>query len=202
MGGDMGSHWSEYYDAVSNRPPRDTLLKALALFDMGPEGERFAVDLGCGAGADTREMLRRGWCVTAIDREPDGIRRLTNSVPVEHRHLLQTRVSPFERLHELPPCNLINASFSLPFCAPQHFGILWQAIVSALRPRGRFAGNLFGERDDRAYDTRMTFHTRADVERLLDPFKVEYLHEEERAVATALGDTKHRHAFHIVARKH
>jgi hypothetical protein len=147
-------------------------------------------------------MLRRGWCVKAIDREPDGIRRLTDSVPVEYRHLLQTRVSPFERLHELPSCNLINASFSLPFCAPEHFGILWQAIVLALRPRGRFAGNLFGERDGWAHDTRMTFHTRAEVERLLDSFKVEHLYEEERDGTTALGDAKHWHAFHIVARKH
>lgn len=197
----MGSNWSDYYDAMANRPPRDTLLKALALFDMGPEGARFAVDLGCGAGADTREMLRRGWRVAAIDREPDGIRRLIGSVPVEHCHLLQTLVSPFERLRELPACDLINASYSLPFCAPDHFHVLWQAVVSALRPRGRFAGNLFGERDGWARDTRMTFHTRAEVEQLLDSFKVEHLHEEERDGATALGDAKHWHAFHIVARK-
>lgn len=197
----MGSNWSAYYDAVSNRPPRDTLLKALSLFDMGPEGGRFAVDLGCGAGADTREMLRRGWRVVAIDREPDGIRRLNDSVPVESRHRLQTRVSPFEDLRELPACDLINASFSLPFCAPEHFGVLWHIIMSALRPRGRFAGTLFGERDGWANDARMTFHTRAQVERLLAPFKAEYLHEEERDGTTALGDAKHWHAFHIVACK-
>jgi trans-aconitate methyltransferase len=197
----MESNWSAYYDAVSSRPPRDTLLKALALFDMGPEGERFAVDLGCGAGADTREMLRRGWRVLAIDREPDGVRRLTDSAPVEHMHLLQTQVSPFEQLSNLPASDLINASYSLPFCAPDHFKVLWQAVTSSLRQRGRFAGNLFGDRDGWAHDTRMNFHTRAQVELLLQPFKVEHLHEEDRDGMTALGEAKHWHAFHIVACK-
>jgi trans-aconitate methyltransferase len=36
----------------------------------------FAVDLGCGAGRDTAELLRRGWRVLAIDAEAEAIRRL------------------------------------------------------------------------------------------------------------------------------
>jgi SAM-dependent methyltransferase len=198
---DSTGNWSDYYDAVASRPPRDTLLKALALFDAGPDGSRFAIDLGCGSGADTREMLRRNWEVLAMDREPEAIRRLLIGVSPEGRRMLKTQMVAFEHVCELPSCDLINASFSLPFCASDHFDTLWGAIIAALRPRGRFAGTLFGVRDGRAGSENMTFHTREQVEAMLSPFKIEFLFEEERDGKTALGHSKHWHAFHIVARK-
>ena len=193
------SNWHDFYDAVENRPPHDTLLKALALFDGGPERERFAIDLGCGSGRDTREMLRRGWRVFAIDREAEGISRLIESVPAEQSSRLQTQVTSFEALEHLPDCDFVNASFSLPFCAPAHFDALWTMIVAAIQARGRFAGIFFGERDGWVNEPAMTFHTRAQVETMLYPFKVEQLVEEDRDGTTALGDTKHWHTFQAVA---
>lgn len=195
------SDWSGFYDAVAHRPPHDTLLKALALFDGGPDRERFAVDLGCGEGRDTREMLRRGWRVLAIDREPEGIQRLLNRTPDDQQARLQTQVAAFERLTEIPPCDLVNASYCLPFCSPDYFSALWCMIVAAIQPRGRFAGSLFGVRDGWAGDAAMTFHTREQVEALLRPFKIEMLLEEERDGRTATGDPKHWHSFQIVAFK-
>jgi SAM-dependent methyltransferase len=195
--------WSDFYDAVAKRPPRDTLLKALAKFDMGAPTEQFAIDLGCGSGADTREMLRRGWTVLAIDREAEGIQRLCMSITDEQMLLrLITRVVGFEKISDLPACDLVNASFSLPFCQPAHFDNLWQCVVCALRPRGRFAGTLFGVRDSWAATERMmTFHTRKQVDALLNPFVVEDFIEAERDGNTAVGESKHWHVYHIVARK-
>lgn len=194
--------WSDFYDAVARRPPHDTLLKALAKFDMGAPVDQFAIDLGCGSGVDTREMLRRGWTVLAIDREAEGIARLTMSIPEDQRMKLETRVVAFEKISDLPACDLVNASFSLPFCQPAHFDPLWQCIMCALRPRGRFAGTLFGEHDSWMQTERMmTFRTRAQVDAMLAPFMVEDLIEAERDGNTATGETKHWHVFHIVARK-
>lgn len=195
------SNWHSFYDAVEHRPPHDTLLKALALFDGGPERERFAIDLGCGSGRDTREMLRRGWRVLAVDREAEGIARLSESVPAEHASRLQTQVSAFESLNSLPDCDFVNASFSLPFCAPSHFDTLWNMIVAVIQPRGRFAGTFFGERDGWATEPAMTFHTRSQVEAMLHEFKIEQFVEEDRDGKTALGDTKHWHTFQVVAFK-
>ena len=47
----------------------------------------------------------------------------------------------------------------------------------------------------------MTFHTRSQVERLLESFEIEHLLEEESDGKTALGDTKHWHTFEVVAFK-
>lgn len=194
--------WSDFYDAVTNRPPRDTLLKALAKFDMGAPTAQFAIDLGCGSGADTREMLRRGWTVLAIDREAEGIARLRMSIPDDQLVRLRTRVIAFEKIDDLPACDFVNASFSLPFCLPARFDGLWQCIERALQPRGRFAGTLFGTHDSwAAAEHAMTFKTREQVDWLLKSFVVEDLMEVERDGKTATGEPKHWHVFHIVARK-
>lgn len=194
--------WSDFYDAVANRPPHDTLLKALAKFDMGAPVEQFAIDLGCGSGIDTREMLRRGWTVLAIDREAEGIARLTMSIPEDQKYRLESRVIAFEKINDLPECDFVNASFSLPFCQPACFDGLWLCMLLALRPRGRFAGTLFGVNDSWAATERMmTFKTRAQVDALLAPFIVEDFIEAERDGNTATGEKKHWHVFHIVARK-
>jgi tellurite methyltransferase len=193
------THWHDFYNAVEHQPPHNTLLKALALF--ADERERFAIDLGCGSGRDTLELLRLGWRVLAVDRESEGIERLQKSVSPHQQFKLQTRVASFEGLHDLPECDFINASFSLPFCAPTHFAGLWEMIVCALGSRGRFAGTFFGEHDSWAGEPSMTFHSRAQLEAMLESFEIEQLLEEESDGKTALGDTKHWHTFEVVAFK-
>ena len=66
----MTGGWGRYYEVAKGGAPRETLRLALDLFESeGGEGERLAVDLGCGEGRDTLELLRRGWRVLAIDDE-------------------------------------------------------------------------------------------------------------------------------------
>src|SRR5204862_391013 len=74
-----------------------------------------AIDLGCGDGTETAELLRRGWRVLAIDAEPDGVRRLRQRVPVTDAARLDARVVRFEDLGPLPGADLVHAAWSLPF---------------------------------------------------------------------------------------
>src|SRR5262249_6611539 len=84
--------WPAYFKAVEAKPARDPLLKALENFDKEDAGQpaglvgtrndpppppttkqRLAIDLGCGSGRDTLELLRRaggGWRVLATDATP------------------------------------------------------------------------------------------------------------------------------------
>jgi tellurite methyltransferase len=199
--------WKGYFSAVLGKPPRDTLLDALAAFEGGPPvpgGSHFAIDLGCGEGRDTLELLRRGWHVLAIDLMPEAFNHLIPRIPPEHRPRLQTQVATFESLTLQPSsCDLLNASFSLPFCTPappEAFPRLWQQITSAIKPRGRFAGQLFGDRDDWARRGDRIHHTRAQVDALFKDFTFEHLREEEKEEADGKGG-KHWHVYHIVARK-
>jgi tellurite methyltransferase len=196
--------WRTYYDNMHGLPPRDTVVTALNAFDAEriPEAARFAVDMGCGEGRDTVEILRRGWRVFAFDGFEEGIRRLRERPDLTPDALarLETTVQRFEEAR-WPTATLINAAYSLPFCPREAFPDLWQRILESLPPGGRFSGQLFGDHDEWAVAEKVTFQTRREAERLLAPLNVELFTEEERDGTTANGRPKHWHVFHIVARK-
>ncbi|MGF1517368.1 MAG: class I SAM-dependent methyltransferase [Nodosilinea sp.] len=193
--------WMQYYQAVEGRPPRPTLVKALEYHDLAADVlPKFAVDLGCGDGRDTVELLNRGWRVLAIDGEAEAIARLRQRSDCA-RTYLETRVQRFETLTLPPDISLVNASFCLPFCPPEQFPDLWDEIVATLARGGRFCGQLFGDQDSWAIYSDMNHHSRDQVNQLLAPFEVEWLEEENHSGKTALGEEKHWHIFNIVARK-
>jgi tellurite methyltransferase len=187
--------WSDYYDAVAERPPHETLVGALDRFEQ----PGFAVDLGCGDGRDTVELLRRGWRVLAIDGESEAIARLRARVG-DAAAELETSVARFEGA-EWPDADLVNSSFSLPFCPPEAFEDVWRRVRESIKPGGRFSGQLFGDRDGWVGTREMTFHTRAEAEALLDGLELERFDEAEADGETALGDPKRWHVFHVIARR-
>jgi tellurite methyltransferase len=187
------SEWSAFYDAVSQRPPHETLLRALDAF----ETPGLAVDLGCGDGRDAVQMLGRGWRVLAIDAEEEAIARLRARVGDDAPGRLETEVARFEDA-TWPQADLVNASFSLPFCAPEHFGGVWRHVVATIHPGGRFSGQLFGDRDEWASRPEMTFLSRSAAERLFERFELERFDEVELDGKTRLGKPKHWHVFHVI----
>ncbi|MEP4380056.1 MAG: methyltransferase domain-containing protein [Alphaproteobacteria bacterium] len=192
--------WAAYYAKTGGRPPRETLMFALDRFDAAPaDATRFAVDLGAGSGRDAIEMLRRGWRVLAIDAETDAIDALKARPDLPPDADLSRMVARFEDA-AWSECDLVNSSFALPLCTPTDFARVWQRIASSLRPGGRFAGQLYGDRDSWVGRDGMTFHTRVQVEALLAGFDIEHFVEEEDDSTTPRGETKHWHVFHIVAR--
>lgn len=193
--------WSAYYQQVHGRPPHETLVQALTLFAQDQPSQPFAIDLGCGAGRDTLALLEAGWHVLAIDAQPEAVQHVRAGTPLAALSRLQTRVAVFAELPPLPPADLVNASFSLPFCHPTHFDTLWANIRQAIRVNGRFAGQFFGENDSWAHDPAKTVHTKVQVQALLQAFEIEMLSERDEDGSTACGDAKHWHIFHVVARK-
>ncbi len=199
----LEERWIRFYKASEGTPAWPALLSALDRFeaDAPDVTGRFAIDLGCGAGRDTLEMLRRGWRILAIDKQPEAIEQVASVVPPELLDRLEGRVAAFEDITTLPQADLINAAFALPFCRPDHFDALWAAIVAALPPGGRFVGQFFGDRDEYVGKPGMTFHTAEQVQELLKPFEIEHLKEREEDGKTRLGEPKHWHVFSVVARK-
>ena len=195
------SRFSPYYDSVEGRPPRPTLLFALDRWQAEHIHARggIAVDLGCGAGRDTAELLRRGFRVRAIDPEPDAIAALTARTDLPHRELLDPVCARMEDA-DWPECDLVNASFALPLCPPDRFPDLWRRIVGSLRPGGRIAGQLYGPEDEWA-NPGLTIVTREELNALLAPFEIELLEEIQRVSETGKGKMKRWHLFNIVARK-
>ncbi|MFP6749819.1 MAG: methyltransferase domain-containing protein, partial [Alphaproteobacteria bacterium] len=192
--------WRAYYQRGVGRPPWETLLNALDRFDAG-QAIGHAVDLGCGGGRDTVEMLRRGWSVLAIDAQASAIETLLARPELARLGAQpQTQVSRFEAAR-WPETDLVNSSFALPLCPKADFLEIWQRIHDGLRPHGRFCGQLYGDRDEWAGDPTNSHFTRAEVDHLLAGYEVEMFHEEETDSRTLRGKAKHWHIFHIVARK-
>ena len=194
--------WSKYYEAVKGKPPAKTLMIALDKFEEGDSLDlpRFAIDLGCGSGRDTIELLKRGWQVLAIDSEESAISYLRNRSDISLLNL-KTEVIAFEEMSLPSSSNLINSSLSLPFCSPENFIVAWNKITESLHKNGRFCGHLFGNKDSWSACEEMTFHTIDEVYGLLIDFEVEYFDEQFFVGETALEGQKKWHIFNIVARK-
>jgi len=190
-------NWDDYYKKIQGRAPRQLLLDTLEKFQSQTALQ--AIDLGSGDGTETAVLLLRGWHVLAVDGEPAGIKRLMDKVPQGAQVHLQTQIAKFEEVI-LPSADLIHASYSIPFCHPDHFPTLWEKISTALNPGGRFAGQFFGVRDSWADNKDMTFHTEAQVRTMLNGFETEHFHEED-ADGQAASGPKHWHVFTVIARK-
>jgi tellurite methyltransferase len=196
---DRGKHWADYYAAIADRAPRRTLLDALARFAPSAS-PLLAVDLGCGDGRDTIELLRLGWSVLAIDAEAAAIARLQSRADLPEGARLSCLCRRFEDA-VWPAADLVNASFCLPLCPPERFPALWRRVLASLKPGGRFSGQLYGDRDGWAGRPGMTHLNRAAAERLLRDLRVELFEEEEADSVTPRGKPKHWHIFHIVAQR-
>jgi SAM-dependent methyltransferase len=191
--------WPAYYAAMVGKPARETLTAALAAFEREGSAPGFAVDLGCGEGRDSLELLRRGWRVLAIDSHPDAFDLMVPRVPAAQRPRLETLLARFESAR-WPAADLVNASYALPFCDPGAFPAVWARITRSLRPSGRFAGQLFGDRHTWASLPDRSHHSEAEARALLRGLEVEEFRVEEKDDAGADGRPIHWHVYHIVAR--
>ena len=182
--------------------PHNTLLLAQQYFEIDEKPSGLAVDLGTGTGRDALFLLKKGWNVLAIDAESLSIEILLNRAQNEQLNHLEVKISPFSDMILPDNIDLINASFSLPFCSPEDFPECWQKIIDHLAIGGRFAGQLFGDKDEWASDPSRTFHTQEQMLHLFkENFVIEYLQVEDGLLPTAAGPMKHWHVYHVVAKK-
>jgi tellurite methyltransferase len=191
--------WGAYYEQLRDRPPRKTLVAALDAFGKTPT-DALAIDLGCGAGRDIVEILRRGWRVIAVDAESEALRQLEARKLPDSEHITPI-VARFEDVPLPLGVHLVNSSFAMPLCEPERFYELWARIREALPAGGRFSGQWYGTRDSWLGRPGMTFLDRDAALALFEGFDLEMFEEEEADGVTPRGNPKHWHIFHIVARK-
>lgn len=198
--------WEEYYEFTKSiEIPRPTLEKAVALFQEEGFSGGVALDLGAGTGRDTLHLLKNNWTVLAVDAQPSALRIITERVDSLSlpREKFIPLLSEFNTLVFPQNVQLINASYSLPYCDHADFPSVWQSIVNSLESGGRFAGQFFGERDIYfSKDPSMTFLSKEELENhFKEHFIIEYFSEEEGLKTLVNGKKEYCHIFHVVAKK-
>jgi hypothetical protein len=76
---DGGTDWAGYYAWSAGREPRPLLLAACE--ELGAGQRRLAIDLVCGEGTDTLELLAHGWSVLAVNAASAGLAVLRARIP-------------------------------------------------------------------------------------------------------------------------
>lgn len=194
---DYKSNWPNFNARQRTRPLRGLCKRVLER--TGEGAGRQAIDLGAGAGIETRAMLERGFRVLALDpaeTSPELIRAAAG----ELGGALEVSSASFEEVTELPAADLIYAGFSLPFCAPETFTKMWQLMLDSLNPGGFLAVNLLGERDAWHPNPEMTFIRQDFLDANLPGCELVYLFEEEGEGVSFAGP-KYWHTFDLIAQK-
>lgn len=185
-------NWEDFYKFTKDRPPWPLLVKAVSL--LTHKGN--ALDLGSGAGRDTRYLLEHGFYVTALDSDPHAIALLAD-FPKDHLRVIQSSFEEFE----FETYDLVNAQFALPFIPREHFHEVFARIKHAIKAGGIFVGQFFGMHDQwNIPGNPMTFLTREQAEDELKGLSVVEFREEDVDGHVADGTPKHWHVFHIIAR--
>jgi tellurite methyltransferase len=193
------SAWTNFHQAALGRPPRELMIRALNFFKAEGRSPGVAVDLGCGSGPDTAELLRRGWQVHAVDAEAEGLRMLRETIPAQATARLHTyaqKVTDFA----FPRCDFVWGSFAYPFCASHGWPQLLERITEALVPGGRIAGDLFGERHAWAAEEGVMVLTERQARNSLQALALEAFDIED-GLRVSGGQVTAWHAFGLIACK-
>lgn len=190
--------WAKFADVTKDHEHHFLVEKAEALVPAD-KGRRYALDLGCGAGRNTRFLLSRGWHVTAVDAEPAAIAAVME-IKNENLRVVQSKFEDFE--FGEAQYDLVCAQFTLPFTPRDKFSTVWARLQRAIKPGGYFEGQFFGTRDEwNTPGSPVKFVTREELDELLEGLTPVEIQEEDKEGGTATGVTKHWHVFHVIAKK-
>lgn len=171
-------NWKEYHAKTKNSKPNFLVEEALKHVQKGT-----ALDLGAGSLKDSLFLKSKGFDVVALDKEPLG--------PIEDLEVVQSDYKDFN----YGEYDLVCAFYSLPF-AGKYFNEVFDKLKST---KAVLAFQLFGDRDEWKGKDGLVFHTKEELDKLLEGFEVLYFKEEEQVKPTASGSLKHWHVFHVVA---
>ena len=196
-----GSDWNAFHKASQGRALRPFYIELQKILEREGVRPSRAIELGCGTGEETLDLLHRGWQVLAIDHAEAAIEDLTNRVPESDRPRVALQVRRFEDLADLKPVHLVYSFQSLSFCPPSEFEAFWKRVLSWVEPGGIFAGTLFGPNDQWVPGGKVSAISEKDLRASLEGFEILHWREIDKLGPTALQGEKHWHYFEVVARK-
>lgn len=108
--------WEQYFEKNKGQPVRPLDAQAMDYVSHSDSKKLTAIDIGCGAGIETSDLLRRGWRVIAIDQEPSSIAAVLELSKMQTNLKLTMICSSSEDLLSLTSAEFRFSYHSLPFC--------------------------------------------------------------------------------------
>jgi len=192
----------KYFETTADRETRDDLRLAINLV----EGNKVAIDCGCGAGSDIAFLRSHDFFVNAFDIEEESINRCRIRFKGDsHVVLSQATFSTFK----YPNASLLVADASLFFCPAQDFNEVWSKITNALLPEGVFSGSFLGPDDTMAgpnykkesYWPEVLVFSEEKVKHLFNNYNIKSFTEHRTSGKTPDGEPHQWHIFSVVAKK-
>ncbi|MGD9591155.1 MAG: class I SAM-dependent methyltransferase [Candidatus Berkiella sp.] len=193
------TRWENYFKSKLNDPPAGFVVSGLQYIDNNHPG-KVALDLGAGVGHETMVLLKQGYNVIAVDGEENAFKYMMALPGIQnYRSHLRTIVSDFEKLNfkDIPPTDLVVASFALPFVPAKEFDKVWGNVVNTIKPGGYIIVNLFDSSFsfiEERFRPSMTFHTKEQALSLFKQFNIIYFNEVMND-ATKPGTQNHYYVF-------
>jgi len=172
------NRWRSYYHKKLQEPARSFIVDALQSIDISNIKNPIAYDIGCSVGNETLLLLSKGYTVYAIDKEQLAFDFMLQRPQIKpYLAKIHPVVSSFQTIDftNLPHCDLMIASYTLPFCPSENFLNFWRKLTKQIKPGGYFIGNTFDpqfmgfSKKDRK---NMTFHTKEETLALFQDFTI------------------------------
>ncbi len=143
-------HWASY--AKMKHAPGSLVPQLVDLFAREGVAKGRALDLGCGSGAHTLDLLPRGWDVIAVDSNQTALSLLEKRAHDLRRVCHQSGrsmdagkltpvLTPMEDTIFPSDVDLVIAMHSLAYCNPAKVLTVWNRAQEALRPGGRIVAS-------------------------------------------------------------
>lgn len=132
-----------------------------ALHAIGPVDEM--LELACGTGIWTEQLLRIGQHITALDASPEVIEINRDKLKAENVTYEQVDLFQWEPAKQY---DLVFFGFWLSHVPPEQFDAFWQKVARATKPGGHVffvdsrRANHSSAKDHAAYEPESVFHTR------------------------------------------
>ncbi len=186
--------WLDFFGGTKDSPPSQGLVGAMRF--VAKSGS--ALDLGAGAGKDSRYLLEKGYQVTAVDADPhskDFLQKLPNQ---SNLNIVTSKLQNFE----FKKYDLVTSWFTLSFLPVDELKNVIRDVKMSLKSGGVFTGNLFGVEDEWNKTRKgMSFFTIDEVRMQLIGLEILVLKELRNKGKLANGAPKYWHVIVFVARK-
>ncbi len=185
--------WANYYDRTRNGPLSQLTIQVL--HHVHEPGK--ALDIGAGSLRDARRLLELGFEVIALDESP---LLLSEASRVNHPKLHPVQCSIENYSFPENEFIIVSGIFSLIFVHRQYIDKVLESICKSLTSKGVACFQLLGERDDWVGATNSNWHTQVQLTKLLKPFKVISINEQEYDEIVG-GKMKHWHYYEVIAKR-